>query len=156
MSDAALLARAQPNSRQTLLAPIAGVNTGFIVGILRALGSTAWLVLLLPLVFGMDPNAALAMMIGLIAGTKTSDTFPSVLIVIPVTSGAQATVLDGFPMTQRGEETHAGSISISSSLFGGITCTFEPSFVVLICQTNHPANRVWRTVHARHFGDVHG
>ena len=44
---------------------------------------------------------ALSMMIGLLAPTVTSDTFPSVLMGIPGTAGSQATVVDGFSVGQK-------------------------------------------------------
>lgn len=134
MSDAALLALAQLTTLSTMLALVAGVVTGLVVGILPGLGGTAGLALLLPLVFGMEPNSALAMMIGLVAVTTTSDTFPSVLMGIPGTSGSQATVLDGFPMTKRGEGTRALSIAFVSSLFGGIFGAFVLSFAVFFAK----------------------
>ncbi len=134
MSEAALLALTQLTTLQTMIALVAGVVTGLIVGILPGLGGTAGLALLLPLVFGMEPNAALAMMIGLVAVTTTSDTFPSVLMGIPGTSGSQATVLDGFPMTKRGEGTRALSIAFVSSLFGGIFGAFVLSFAVFFAK----------------------
>src|SRR5210317_599877 len=104
---------------------------GLAIGILPGLGGTAGLALLLPFVFGMEPSSALAMMIGLLAVTTTSDTFPSVLMGIPGTSGSQATVLDGFPMTKKGEGTRALSIAFISSLFGGIFGAFVLSFAVV-------------------------
>lgn len=134
MSEAALLALSQLTTLQTMMALVAGVVTGLVVGILPGLGGTAGLALLLPLVFGMEPNAALAMMIGLVAVTTTSDTFPSVLMGIPGTSGSQATVLDGFPMTKRGEGTRALSIAFVSSLFGGIFGAFVLSFAVFLAK----------------------
>ena len=111
MYEAAIVALAQLTTFQTLMALVAGVIVGLVVGILPGLGGTAGLALLLPIVFGMEPNSALAMMIGLLAVTTTSDTFPSVLMGIPGTSGSQATVLDGFPMTKKGEGTRALSIA---------------------------------------------
>lgn len=134
MSEAALSALAQLTTLHTMFALVAGVVTGLIVGILPGLGGTAGLALLLPLVFGMEPNAALAMMIGLVAVTTTSDTFPSVLMGIPGTSGSQATVLDGFPMAKRGEGTRALSIAFISSLAGGIFGAFVLSFAVFMAK----------------------
>ena len=134
MTEAALSALAQLTALETMLALVAGVLTGLIVGILPGMGGTAGLALLLPLVFGMDPNQALAMMIGLVAVTTTSDTFPSVLMGIPGTSGSQATVLDGFPMTKRGEGTRALSIAFASSLAGGIFGAFILSFAVFFAK----------------------
>jgi len=97
-----------------------GVVLGLAVGVLPGLGGSAGLALLLPFIYGMDPAAALAMMVGLLAVTTTSDTFPAVLMGIPGTVGSQATVMDGFPMSQRGEATRAISAGLVSSIFGGI------------------------------------
>lgn len=130
MLEAALIALSQLAEPTTMLALIAGVVVGLAVGILPGLGGTAGLALLLPFVFGMEPTAALAMMIGLTAVTTTSDTFPSVLMGIPGTSGSQATVMDGFPMAKRGEGTRALSAAFVSSLFGGILGAFVLSFAV--------------------------
>jgi TctA family transporter len=110
----------------TLVAPehllflFLGTMLGLMVGILPGLGGTAGLSLVLPFVFGMDPSNALAMMIGLLAPTTTSDTFPSVLMGIPGTSGSQATVVDGFPMAKRGEGARALGAAFTASLFGGL------------------------------------
>lgn len=134
MLDAAVSALAQLTSPETFLALIAGVVIGLVVGVLPGLGGTAGLALLLPFVFGMEPNTALAMMIGLTAVTTTSDTFPSVLMGIPGTSGSQATVLDGFPMSKRGEGTRALSAAFVSSMFGGIFGAFVLSFAVFFAK----------------------
>ncbi|TDI82468.1 MAG: tricarboxylate transporter [Caldithrix sp.] len=97
-----------------------GVILGLAVGILPGLGGTAGMALLLPFVFGMDASHAIAMMIGLQSVTATSDTFPSVLMGIPGTSGSQATVMDGFPMAKKGEAARALSAAFTSSMFGGL------------------------------------
>jgi TctA family transporter len=60
------------------------------------------------------------MMIGLLAPTTTSDTFPSVLMGIPGTSGSQATVMDGFPLAKKGEGARALGAAFTASLFGGL------------------------------------
>jgi TctA family transporter len=97
-----------------------GVVLELSLGLIPGLGGSAGLAILLPFVYGMDPATALAMMIGLLAVTTTSDTFPAVLMGIPGTTGSQATVLDGFPMSKRGEATRAISAGLVSSIFGGI------------------------------------
>ena len=97
-----------------------GALLGMLVGILPGLGGIAGLSIVLPFVFGMDESHALSMMIGLLAPTVTSDTFPSVLMGIPGTAGSQATVVDGFPMAKRGEGARALGAAFTASLFGGI------------------------------------
>lgn len=98
----------------------AGTLIGLIVGILPGLGGTAGLALVIPFLFGLDPSIALAMMIGLIAPGTTSDTLPAVLMGIPGSSSAQATVIDGFPLSKRGEAARALGAAFTASLFGGL------------------------------------
>ena len=92
-------------SVQHLLFLLLGTLLGLVVGILPGLGGIAGLSLLLPFVYGGDPTLVLPMMIGLLAVTNTSDTFPAVLLGIPGTSSAQATILDGFPLARRGRSS---------------------------------------------------
>lgn len=87
---------------QHLLSLLTGILIGIVVGILPGLGGTTGMALLLPFVFGMEPSAALAVMIGLLAVLATADTFTSVLMGIPGSAGSQATVMDGFPSPARG------------------------------------------------------
>jgi len=97
-----------------------GTMVGLIVGVLPGLGGTAGLSIVLPFAFGMEPSAALAMMIGLLAPTTTSDTFPAVLMGIPGTAGSQATVVDGFPLAKQGQGARALGAAFTASLFGGL------------------------------------
>jgi TctA family transporter len=107
-----------------------GVFLGLIVGILPGLGGTAGLALLLPFVFGMEATNALAMMIGLQSVTATSDTFPSVLMGIPGTASSQATVVDGFPLSKKGEAARALAAAFSASLLGGLFGAFVLTFAI--------------------------
>ena len=107
-------------SVQHLLFLLLGTMLGLVVGILPGLGGIAGLSLLLPFVYGGDPTLVLPMMIGLLAVTNTSDTFPAVLMGIPGTSSAQATIQDGFPLARRGEAARALGAAFSASLLGGL------------------------------------
>lgn len=101
-----------------------GIAIGFIIGFLPGLGGTVGMALVLPFVFGMDPYGAMALLIGMIAVIHTSDTFTSVLFGIPGTAGSQATIMDGFPLSQKGEAARALSAAFISSMFGGIIGAF--------------------------------
>lgn len=107
-------------SVQHLLSLLGGVLLGLVVGILPGLGGIAALSLLLPFVYGGDPTLVLPMLIGLLAVTNTSDTFPAVLVGIPGTSSAQATIMDGHPLARRGEAARALGAAFSASLLGGL------------------------------------
>lgn len=107
-------------SVQHLLYLLGGTLLGLVVGILPGLGGIAALSVLLPFVYGGDPTLVLPMMIGLLSVTNTSDTFPAVLVGIPGTSSAQATIMDGFPLARRGEAARALGAAFSASLLGGL------------------------------------
>lgn len=117
-----------------LLFLLGGVVLGLSIGILPGLGGISGLSLLLPFVYGMDQAGALAMMIGMAAVTTTSDTFPSVLMGVPGSSGSQATTIDGYPMAQRGEGARALSAAFIASLCGGLFGALLLSFAFLFAR----------------------
>lgn len=113
---------------------IMGVVLGLSVGVFPGLGGIAGLSMLLPFIYGMDPVAGLALMVGLVAVIPTSDTFASVLMGIPGSSASQATVLDGFPLAKKGQAARALSAAFTSSLFGGLFGASILTVFVLIAQ----------------------
>ena len=113
---------------------VLGVVLGLSVGVFPGLGGIAGLSLVLPFIYGMDPVAGLSMMVGLVAVIPTSDTFASVLLGIPGSSASQATVLDGFPMSRRGQAARALAAAFASSLFGGLFGAVILTFFILIAR----------------------
>jgi len=111
-----------------------GVLLGLCVGVFPGLGGIAGLSLVLPFMFGMEPVYGLALMIGMLAVVPTSDTFASVLMGIPGSSASQATVLDGFPMAQKGEAARALSAAFASSLFGGLVGAAFLTLFILVAR----------------------
>lgn len=103
-----------------LLYLTAGVVLGLVIGILPGVGGVAGIALLLPFTFGMDPYAAFAFLLGLGSVTATGDTIPAILFGVPGGSSAQATVLDGLPMTQKGEAGRALAAAYIASMMGGL------------------------------------
>jgi TctA family transporter len=55
--------------------------------------------------------------------TVTSDTIPTILIGVPPTAGASATLLDGHAMALNGEAARALGASYTSSIIGGVLGT---------------------------------
>lgn len=97
-----------------------GILIGLTVGLLPGLSGTVGMSLLLPFVFGMDPYTGMALLIGMVAVVHTGDTFPSVLLGIPGSSGSQATIMDGHPLAKRGEASRALGAAFFCSMIGGI------------------------------------
>ena len=120
MSEALLTALANLTTLDHLLHLALGVMLGLAVGAFPGLGGIAGLAIMMPFLYGMDTVSALAMLVGMVAVIPTSDTFTSVLMGIPGSSASQATVLDGFPLSQQGHAARALSAAFTASLMGGI------------------------------------
>ncbi len=103
-----------------LLFMLGGVLLGISIGVLPGLGGIVGFSIMLPFLYGMDVTSALALLIGMVAVIPTSDTFTSVLMGIPGSSASQATVLDGYPLSQQGQAARALGAAFSSSLVGGL------------------------------------
>jgi putative tricarboxylic transport membrane protein len=97
-----------------------GITVGLVIGVLPGLGGTVGMSLLLPFVFGMDPFSGIALLIGMAAVVHTSDTFPSVLLGVPGSSGSQATIMDGYPLARQGQAARALGAAFFVSMIGGI------------------------------------
>ncbi|HEY8417909.1 MAG TPA: tripartite tricarboxylate transporter permease [Limnochordales bacterium] len=124
MLEAAVSALSALFDPHRLMMMLTGIGVGIVVGILPGLGGTVGMAMLLPFVYGMDPYTGMALLIGMAAVIHTSDTFPSVLIGVPGSSGAQATVMDGFPLAKQGQASRALSAAFFSSLIGGLIGAF--------------------------------
>jgi TctA family transporter len=104
----------------TFAVMLVGIGVGLVVGILPGLGGAATLALMLPFVYPMDAISAFAFLLGMHAVTATTGDITSVLFGIPGEATSAATVLDGYPMTRRGEAGRALGAVLFSSLVGAL------------------------------------
>lgn len=104
----------------TLFFMIFGVSWGILAGALPGFGATLAMALLIPFTFGVDPNIALPMLAAVYAGAIYGGGITAIMVGIPGTSSAAATVADGFAMTRKGESQKALTTSIISSTIGGV------------------------------------
>jgi TctA family transporter len=105
---------------QTFGIMLVGIAVGLVVGILPGLGGAATLAMMLPFVYPMDAISAFAFLLGMHAVTATTGDITSVLFGIPGEATSAATVLDGYPMTRRGEGGRALGAVLFSSLVGAL------------------------------------
>ena len=110
----------QVRAPQTLAVMLVGISVGLVVGILPGLGGAATLAMMLPFVYPMDAISAFAFLLGMHAVTATGGDITSVLFGIPGEATSAATVLDGYPMTRRGEAGRALGAVLFSSLIGAL------------------------------------
>lgn len=118
--DAILVALVEISEPFRLLMLACGVVFGLIVGVIPGLSGLFGLSLLVPLTYGLDPYSALALLLGMASVTNTSDTIPAVLVGVPGTVGAIATVEDGHPMAKNGQAERALGAAYSASMIGGV------------------------------------
>ena len=97
-----------------------GIALGLFFGAVPGLSGLVGMAILLPFTIGMEPASAFAFLIGMYAVTTTSDTLASVLLGVPGTAASQATILDGYPMAQRGEAARALGAAFTVSGVGGV------------------------------------
>ncbi|GAA1234844.1 tripartite tricarboxylate transporter permease [Prauserella halophila] len=98
----------------------AGVVVGLIIGVIPGLGGTGAVAVLLPFVFVLEPNQAIAMIIGAVAVVHTSDVITSVVLGIPGSASAAVFLLDGNKMAKKGHGGRALSASFLASTIGGL------------------------------------
>jgi putative tricarboxylic transport membrane protein len=111
-----------------------GVAIGFAVGILPGLGGSVTLALMLPFTFSMQPVEAFAFLLGMLSVTATTGDVTSVLFGVPGEATTAATILDGYPMTKRGEAGRALGAALMSSLVGAVIGAFALAAMIPIVQ----------------------
>jgi putative tricarboxylic transport membrane protein len=120
-TDAAIWqALGQVLSWPSLLASLVGVLLGLVVGALPGLTISLGMVLVLPLTFGLGAIPAMSLMLGLYAAGMTGGSYSAILINIPGTPSASATVIDGYRMALDGRAGEALGISVIASAYGGL------------------------------------
>jgi putative tricarboxylic transport membrane protein len=107
-------------SPPVLAATAAGAIAGLVVSAIPGLTFSMALILVMPFTFAMDPTPAMAMLFGVYSGGMTGGAVSAVLIGIPGTPSAAATVFDGYAMARKGEASVALGASVVSSAFGGL------------------------------------
>ena len=105
---------------QNVILLIIGFFVGVIVGILPGLGPSAGLVLVLPFSFNLNPASALILMSGVYLATNYGGSIAAILVNTPGEASSAATLLDGYPMTQKGRGAEALGISATAGALGGI------------------------------------
>ncbi|MEW6670383.1 MAG: tripartite tricarboxylate transporter permease [Thermodesulfobacteriota bacterium] len=93
---------------------------GNFFGAVPGLGGNLALALLIPFVFGMTPFAGLAFLLAMHSVVHTGGAIPSILFGIPGTGPCTATIVDGLPMTKKGEGGVAMGAQLAASAVGGV------------------------------------
>jgi TctA family transporter len=122
-----------------IYALVAGTLYGLLIGIIPSAGATTGLVALFGFIsyFVNDPYLGVIFCMAVVAASTTGDTYTGVLLGIPGANSAAATMVDGFPLAQKGQATYAITAAVTTStvnglLWGTLTFALLPWYTQLI------------------------
>jgi putative tricarboxylic transport membrane protein len=100
-----------------------GVVVGIVMGVLPGFGAAQALALMFPFTYGMDIATATLFMIAIYGSAEYGGSIPAILIRTPGTTSSAMTVLEGYPMAQKGLAGRALRLSLYSGVIGGFVST---------------------------------
>ena len=107
-------------SPQVLFMTLLGALGGVLLGAIPGMTATMGVALLIPFSFGMDLIPSIGLLLGIYCGGMYDGSISAILIHAPGTPSAAATLLDGYPMCQKGQAGKALSIAMFASFCGGV------------------------------------
>lgn len=105
-----------------------GIFFGLFMGFTPGIGGPVTLALVLPFAFNLDEVSAIAFLLGTHAVVVTGGSVSAILFGVPGAGPNAATIIDGFPLAQKGEAGRAIGAALGASAFGGVFGT-----LVLAC-----------------------
>ena len=117
-----------------------GVAIGVIGGAIPGMSATMAVALTLPFTFSMTPITGILLLLGVYKGGIFGGSIPAILIKTPGTPASSATVLDGYPMAEKGQAGKALGMALWASctadlisnlaliFFAGFLASFALSF----------------------------
>jgi len=105
---------------EVMLLLLGAVVISSLFAAIPGISSILFLTLCIPYAMGLPPYHCIALMLGIGVVSNTANTFSSVLIAVPGSSGSQATIVDGHPMARNGEAKRAFGAAFTASAVGGI------------------------------------
>lgn len=103
-----------------MLMVLFGCIGGILVGALPGMTATMAVALLVPFTFKLELTHSLGMLLGIYCGGMYGGSISAILIRTPGTPAAAATLIDGYPMGQKGEASRALSMALFASFCGGM------------------------------------
>ena len=97
-----------------------GTFIGILIGALPGMGAPLAVALVLPFAYKMTSLTAVMLLLSVYQGAEYGGSISAIVLGIPGTSAAAATVLDGNPMAKAGHPGRAIKISLLASTIGGI------------------------------------
>ncbi|MEP6357164.1 MAG: tripartite tricarboxylate transporter permease [Hyphomicrobiales bacterium] len=92
-----------------------GIVIGVIGGAIPGMSATMAVALTLPFTFAMSPITGILLLLGVYKGGIFGGSIPAILIKTPGTPASSATVLDGYPMAEKGQAGKALGMALWAS-----------------------------------------
>ncbi|SDH16913.1 putative tricarboxylic transport membrane protein [Alteribacillus persepolensis] len=105
---------------QNMLFIFLGIFVGLFVGGLPGLSVTLAVALMIPFTFGLPPESAILLLLGVYCAGTYAGSVGAVLLRTPGTPASAATAVDGFALSQKGEAGKALNVSLIASVTGGL------------------------------------
>ena len=145
--DALIMALSELSNPTVLLMILAGTFVGLFFGVIPGLQTVTALSIFLPLTFWWDPKLAMYFFAGIIGSAGNGGSITAILLNMPGTAQNAATMLEGYPMTKRGQSVFALNVSASASLLGAfvgliILVALLPIFAPILLKFG-PAETFW-------------
>lgn len=99
---------------------VLAIPIGMFFGAVPGLGGKLGIAILIPFVFGMDMLAGAVFLLAMHSVVHTGGSIPSILFGVPGTGPDAATIVDGLPMTKKGQAGRALGASLGASGLGGV------------------------------------
>jgi len=125
---------------ESFLALASGIIIGVFAGAIPGMSATMAVALTLPFTFAMNPITGILLLLGVYKGGIFGGSIPAILIKTPGTPASSATILDGYPMAEKGQAGKALGMALYASctadvisnlaliLFAGWLASFALSF----------------------------
>lgn len=104
----------------TLLMMLIGTVGGIIIGAIPGMSGSMGIILLLPLIYQLDTIPSMVVLAAMFCGSMYGGSVSAILLRTPGTPSASATVIDGYPMAQKGQAGKALATVCIASTFGGL------------------------------------
>ncbi|MEH6825297.1 MAG: tripartite tricarboxylate transporter permease [Motiliproteus sp.] len=124
----------------SILALGLGVLIGVFCGAIPGMSATMAVALTLPFTFALEPVVGILLLLGVYKGGIFGGSIPAILIKTPGTPASSATIIDGYPMAERGQAGKALGMALYASctadvisnlaliLFAGWLASFAMNF----------------------------
>jgi putative tricarboxylic transport membrane protein len=113
---------------KVLFSIFGGVITGIIIGALPGMTIVMAITLALPFTFYMEPVVAIAFLLGIYKAGVYGGSMSAILIGTPGTPAAAATVIDGYPLAQKGQ----GKKALDMALYASVISDFISDIITIV------------------------